>query len=119
MVVRHDALTNCLAALAKRGMDNKPRLEQVLPQLTTQVAGQVGAGCMDVVISHGSTRYLVDVVIVSPLAGGDRQVLPAPGGMALLAAVQPSPNAPNTITLSLSRSLSKRLAGSGARREPS
>ena len=74
MVLHHDNLARAIAALAKRGMDSRPRLEQVLPQLATRVAGQVGTGRMDVVLHNGTARHLVDVVVVSPLAGGERQV---------------------------------------------
>ena len=74
LVIRHDALTNCIAALARRGMDSRPKLEQVLPQLATSVAGQVSGGRMDVVLHNGTSRFLVDVVVCSPLAGGPRQI---------------------------------------------
>ena len=55
-------------------MDSRPKLEQVLPQLATCVAGQIGGGRMDVVLHNGTNRHLVDVVVCSPLSGGDRQV---------------------------------------------
>ena len=68
--MRHDGLVNCVTALAKKGMDTRLRLEQVIPQLACSVTGEVGRGRMDVVIHNGITRHLVDVVVVSPMAAG-------------------------------------------------
>ena len=73
-MIRHDGLTQCFASLAKRGMDTRPCLEQVLPQLATHVRGQVGVARMDVVLHSGTQRHLVDDCVVSPLAGDERFV---------------------------------------------
>ena len=69
LVARHDGITNLLAALARRHMDPRPRLEQVLPQLQSRVSGQVGQARLDVVMHDSTRRYLVDVTVVSAYAG--------------------------------------------------
>ena len=71
LMVRHDNTVKCIAALASRAMDPRPKLEQVIPELSRPVHGQVAAARLDVVVHDGLTRHLVDVVIVSPLAGDD------------------------------------------------
>jgi hypothetical protein len=55
--------------LARRGIDPRPKKEQVLPQLSTNVSGQIGQARMDLVIQDGTQRMLIDVTIVSPYAG--------------------------------------------------
>ena len=72
--MRHDRTAHALAAMARRGMDSQPRLEQVLPQLTERAKGEVAQPRMDVVAYDGTARMLIDVVIVSPLAGDSRFV---------------------------------------------
>ena len=71
-MVRHDSLEHTVAALARRGMDPRPRLEQVVPELAAHVRGQVAVARMDVIVHEGPRRHLVDVCVVSPLAGDER-----------------------------------------------
>ena len=47
-------------------------MEQVIPQLASMVRGQVSQARMDVVAQDGCNRILVDVVVSSPYAGGER-----------------------------------------------
>lgn len=68
-LVRHDGLVNGICEFAKRGMDARPKVEQVVPQLLAKVCGQVGQARMDVVLHDGAKRMLVDVTVVSPYAG--------------------------------------------------
>ena len=70
-MVRHDNMVRCIAALAARTVDPRPRTEQVIPELARLVAGQTEAARMDVVVHDGLARSLVDATIVSPLAGDD------------------------------------------------
>ena len=72
MVCRHDPLVTCLYHLIKRNLDPKPRMEQVLPQLAAMVRGQVSQARMDIVAQDGCNRILVDIVVSSPFAGGER-----------------------------------------------
>ena len=69
LVFRHDRTAHAVAAMARRGKDSQPRLEQVLPQLTERAKGEIAQLRMDVVAYDGTARMLIDVVIVSPLAG--------------------------------------------------
>ena len=69
LVTRHDGLVRCLGVLAARNLDPKPKLEQVIPELSRPVAGQVEQARLDVVVHDGLDRLLVDVVVVSALAG--------------------------------------------------
>ena len=69
VVARHDNLVSLLATLAKRGMDPRPRVEQVVPQLQARVCGQVSQARLDVIIHDATRRMLVDVTVVSPYAG--------------------------------------------------
>ena len=62
-------MVSLLATLAKRGMDPRPRVEQVVPQLQARVCGQVGQARLDVIIHDAARRMLVDVTVVSPNAG--------------------------------------------------
>ena len=68
---RHDDLVVELSRLCRRGLDPHPRLEQVVPQLQSRVGGQVGQARLDVVAYHGARRFLIDVTVVSLLAGSD------------------------------------------------
>ena len=58
-----------VAACARRGMDPNPREEQVLAALTAKAKGQIGSPRMDLVVHDGAARLLIDVTVVSPLAG--------------------------------------------------
>ena len=69
LMSRHDGLVRCIGLLAARNLDPKPKLEQILPELARPVAGQVEQARLDVVVQDGTERLLVDVVVVSVLAG--------------------------------------------------
>ena len=69
-MARHDSLERCVGQLAARTLDPHPKLEQVVPELARLVDGQVEQGRLDVVVHDGVSRLLIDVVIVSPYAGG-------------------------------------------------
>ena len=71
LLVRHDNMVRCIATLATRTIDPRPKTEQILPELARLVAGQTEAARMDVIVHDGIVRSLVDATIVSPLAGGD------------------------------------------------
>ena len=71
LMVRHDNVVRCIASLAARTVDPRPRIEQIILELARPVAGQVEAARLDVVVHDGAARSLVDAVIVSPLAGDD------------------------------------------------
>ena len=68
-MVRHDGLVRCVGQLAARSLDPHPRLEQIIPQLARPVAGQVQQARLDIVVHDGASRSLIDVVVVSALAG--------------------------------------------------
>ena len=68
-MIRHDGLVRCTGQLAARSLDPRPKLEQTIPELARPVAGQVEQARLDVVLHDGASRLLVDVVIVSVLAG--------------------------------------------------
>ena len=70
-MVRHDNMVRCIASLAKRTIDPRPRTEQIIPELSRLVAGQTEAARLDVIVHSGLARSLVDVTIVSSLAGDD------------------------------------------------
>ena len=70
-MVRHDNMVRCIAALAARTVDPRPRTEQIIPELARLVAGQTEAARLDVIVHDGLARNLVDATIVSPLAGDD------------------------------------------------
>ena len=69
-MIRHDNTVRCLASLAATTIDPRPRTEQIIPELARPVEGQVDTARLDVIIHDGISRSLLDVVIVSPLAGG-------------------------------------------------
>ena len=71
LLTRHDKLVHAIAMLAKRHFDPRPRTEQIIPQLQSRVGGQVGQARLDVILHNGAARLLVDVTVVSPLAGSD------------------------------------------------
>ena len=50
LMLRHDNTVRCVASLAARAMDPRPRMEQIIPELSRPVAGQVAAARMDVVV---------------------------------------------------------------------
>ena len=66
LMMRHDNVVRCVAQLAARNLDPRPKLEQIIPELAQRVHGQVGESRLDVVIFDGTSRSLVDVVVVSP-----------------------------------------------------
>ena len=68
-MIRHDSMVRCTGQLAARNLDPRPRLEQTIPELARPVAGQVEQARLDVVVHDGASRLLIDVVIVSALAG--------------------------------------------------
>ena len=70
LIERHDDLVKCVSVLASRALDPRPRLEQVVPELSQPVGGQIGQARLDVILHDGANRMLVDVVVVSPFAGG-------------------------------------------------
>ena len=70
-MTRHDGIVRCLGQVTARTIDPKPKLEQVIPELARPVAGQIEQARLDVIVHDGAHRMLVDVVVVSPLAGGD------------------------------------------------
>ena len=70
-MIRHDNMVRCLASLAATTIDPRPRTEQIIPELARPVEGQIDTARLDVVTNDGISRTLVDVIIVSPLAGGD------------------------------------------------
>ena len=51
-------------------IDPRPRTEQIIPELARPVEGQIDTARLDVIVHDGISRNLIDVVIVSPLAGG-------------------------------------------------
>jgi hypothetical protein len=55
--------------LTRRTVDPSPKKEQILPQLSAKVGGQIGQTMMDLVVHDGVQRLLLDVTIVSPYAG--------------------------------------------------
>ena len=65
-MIRHDNIVRCIGHLASRNIDPRPKLEQVIPELAQRVHGQVGEARLDVVVHDGTSRMLVDVVVVSP-----------------------------------------------------
>ena len=69
LTARHDSILHCLQDLCKRGMNPRPRKEQVLPVLAGTVTGQIGQSRMDLVAQDGTAKLLIDVTIVSPYAG--------------------------------------------------
>ena len=69
LVVRHDGLVRCLGQLAALNLDPKPKLEQIVPELARPVQGQVEQARLGAVAHDGASRLLVDVVVVSALAG--------------------------------------------------
>ena len=69
LVNRHDRLVRCLGQLSARNLDPRPRLEQILPERSRLVAGQVEQARLDVVVHDGASRILLDAVIVSSYAG--------------------------------------------------
>ena len=71
LMMRHDALVRCIAQLSSRNLDPRPALEQIIPELARPVAGQIGQARLDVVAYDGAARSLIDVVVVSVLAGDD------------------------------------------------
>ena len=66
---RHDDMVRCLGVVSSRHLDPKPKLEQILPELSRPVAGQVQQARLDIVLHDGIARKLADVVVVSVLAG--------------------------------------------------
>ena len=70
IALRHGRLNGVLARAAREA-GYAALEEQVIPELSRVVAGQVAAARMDVVVHDGLARSLVDVVIVSPFAGDD------------------------------------------------
>ena len=69
LVHRHDGVVRCLGQLMARNLDPRPRLEQIIPELARPVPGQVEQARLDIVGHDGASRVLVDVVVVSALAG--------------------------------------------------
>ena len=65
---RHDNVVRCVGQLAARNLDPRPRLEQVVPELSHPVMGQVNQARLDVVVHDGVARALVDIVVVSAYA---------------------------------------------------
>ena len=70
-MVRHDNLVRCLGLLVSGGLDSRAKLEQIIPELSRQVHGQVGQARLDVVAYEGTARLLIDAVGVSAWAGDD------------------------------------------------
>lgn len=70
LMIRHDNMVRCLASLAATTIDPRARTEQIIPELARPVEGQIDTARLDVIIHDGISRSLIDVVIVSPLAGG-------------------------------------------------
>ena len=68
-MTRHDGLVRCLGVLAARSLDPRPKLEQIIPELSRPVAGQINEARLDVIIHDGASRLLVDVTVMSPFAG--------------------------------------------------
>lgn len=58
-----------VALLAARHLDPRPKVEQIILDLARPVAGQVEQARLDVVVHDVTAPLLVDVVVVSPLAG--------------------------------------------------
>ena len=54
--------------MATRNIDPLAKLEQIVPELSRPVRGQVEQARLDVILHDGISRMLVDVVIVSPYA---------------------------------------------------
>jgi len=69
LISRHDNVVRSVALLAVRYLDRRPKVEQIIPDLARPVAGQVEQARLDVVVHDLTARLLVDVVVVSPLAG--------------------------------------------------
>ena len=59
-----------IASLAGRTLEPRPKTEHVI-ELVRLVVGPADVARLDVVVHDGAARSLVDVVIVSPLAGDD------------------------------------------------
>ena len=69
LVVRHDNLVRCVGVISAQNLDPKPKLEQVVPELSRPVAGQIQQARLDVIVHDGLSRLLIDAVVVSSLAG--------------------------------------------------